>query len=104
MASHPSARRDWALQGDAGLQWLDEHANGTAPRQVEPPPGLGITLRPYQRDGLAWLQQLRRHNMAGILADDMGLGKTAQALAHLLVEQQAGRLDRPALIVAPASL
>ena len=104
MASHPSARRDWALQGDTGLQWLDQQASGAAPRQVEPPPGLGITLRPYQREGLAWLQQLRRHNMAGILADDMGLGKTAQALAHLLVEQQAGRLDRPALIVAPASL
>lgn len=103
-AGHPGARRDWALQGDAGLQWLDHQASGTAPCQVDSPQALGITLRPYQREGLAWLQQLRRHKLAGILADDMGLGKTAQALAHLLVEQQAGRLDRPALVVAPASL
>ena len=29
--------------------------------------------------------------LGGILADDMGLGKTAQVLAHLLIEQQAGR-------------
>ncbi len=112
MASHPSARRDfgqaalqdWALRGDAGLQWLDAMGAGAAPPPVPSPPGLGITLRPYQRDGLAWLQHLRVHRLAGILADDMGLGKTAQALAHLLVEQQAGRLDRPALVVAPASL
>ena len=103
-ASHPSARRDWLLQGDAGLAWLADQDAGEAPPSVPPPPGLGITLRPYQRLGLDWLQQLRRHQLAGILADDMGLGKTAQALAHLLVEQQAGRLDRPALVVAPASL
>ena len=112
LASHPSARRnfgdwtlqDWTLKGDAGLQWLDTLGAGHLPSPVAPPPGLGITLRPYQRDGLAWLQHLRAHHLAGILADDMGLGKTAQALAHLLVEQQAGRLDRPALVVAPASL
>ncbi len=104
MASHPSARRDWLLQGDTGLQWLDTQASSGPPPAVPPPPGLGITLRPYQQDGLAWLQHLRQRSLAGILADDMGLGKTAQALAHLLVEQQAGRLDIPALIVAPASL
>ena len=105
MASHPSARRDWALQGDEGLAWLAAQGLDAPPPEVDPPPGLGITLRPYQHTGLAWLQHLRRHQLAGILADDMGLGKTAQALAHLLLEQQAGRLaDRPALVVAPASL
>jgi len=109
MASHPSARRDWVLQGDEGLAWLQSVGAGAPPPPVEPPHGLGITLRPYQQTGLAWLQQLRRHGLAGILADDMGLGKTAQALAHLLLEQQAGRLaggpdGRPALVVAPASL
>ena len=109
MASHPSARRDWVLQGDEGLAWLQAIDAGEPPPPVAPPPGLGITLRPYQHTGLAWLQHLRRHGLAGILADDMGLGKTAQALAHLLLEQQAGRLTggpdgRPALVVAPASL
>ena len=109
MASHPSARRDWALQGDMGLAWLADVGAGEPPPPVAPPPGLGISLRPYQHTGLAWLQHLRRHRLAGILADDMGLGKTAQALAHLLLEQQAGLLaggpdGRPALVVAPASL
>ena len=95
----------WQLQGEAGLHSLAQRlrAAGT-PREVASPAGLGVTLRPYQLQGLAWLQYLREHHLAGILADDMGLGKTAQALAHLLVEQQAGRLDLPALVVLPTSL
>jgi SNF2 family DNA or RNA helicase len=71
---------------------------------VAPPAGLGLVLRAYQLQGVAWLQYLREHRLAGILADDMGLGKTAQVLAHLLIEQQAGRLDRPVLAVLPTSL
>ena len=60
-------------------------------------------LRPYQSEGLAWLGFLREYGFGGILADDMGLGKTVQTLAHILAEKEAGRLDRPALIVAPTS-
>ena len=104
MAGHPGARRDWLLQGEHGLHWLARQRADLAWPAVPAPDGLGIELRPYQRDGLAWLQHLRRRALAGILADDMGLGKTAQALAHILLERQAGRLDLPALVVAPASL
>lgn len=71
---------------------------------VQPPVGLSLQLRPYQLEGLSWLQYLREQELSGILADDMGLGKTAQALAHLLLEKEAGRLDKPALIVLPTSL
>ena len=71
---------------------------------VEVPANLHGTLRPYQRDGLNWLQFLREHDLAGILADDMGLGKTVQVLAHLLCEKHAGRADRPSLVVAPTSV
>ncbi len=71
---------------------------------VAAPAGFGAELRPYQLEGLAWLQHLVRHDLAGILADDMGLGKTAQTLAHLLTEKRAGRLDVPALVILPTSL
>jgi superfamily II DNA or RNA helicase len=71
---------------------------------LAPPQGLQATLRPYQLQGLAWLQFLREYGLNGILADDMGLGKTVQALAHILIEKEAGRLDRPALVVCPTSL
>jgi superfamily II DNA or RNA helicase len=96
-----------------GLQWLADddikllaqrlsHLDGIP--EVAPPAGLAATLRPYQQQGLNWLQFLREFKLAGILADDMGLGKTVQALAHLLLEKEAGRADRPSLVVAPTSL
>ncbi len=69
-----------------------------------PPAGLNATLRPYQLDGLAWLQFLREYSFGGILADDMGLGKTVQLLAHLLLEKESGRANLPSLVVAPTSL
>ncbi|WP_425257226.1 DEAD/DEAH box helicase [Rubrivivax sp. RP6-9] len=105
MAQRAGALGAWQLQGDTGLQTLVQRlrAAGTPP-PVDPPPGLGLTLRPYQLQGLAWLQYLRAQGLAGILADDMGLGKTAQVLAHVLAEHAAGRLDRPALVVLPTSL
>ena len=69
------------------------------------PQGFHGELRPYQQQGLAWLQFLAQTEHGGILADDMGLGKTAQTLAHVLMEKQAGRLENsPVLIVAPTSL
>ncbi len=95
----------WQFRGQGDVLALAERlqaAQGIA--DVSPPAGLGLELRPYQREGLAWLQFLRQQQLSGILADDMGLGKTAQTLAHLLVEQESGRLDKPALIILPTSL
>jgi superfamily II DNA or RNA helicase len=95
----------WQLQGTAGLQLLAERLRSAGPpRPVPAPAGLQVGLRAYQQSGLAWLQYLREHRLGGILADDMGLGKTVQALAHVLVEKETGRLDRPALVVLPTSL
>ena len=95
----------WQLQGDAGLAQLAQRLRtiGT-PQPVAAPQGLQVQLRPYQLEGLAWLQYLRAQGLGGILADDMGLGKTAQALAHVLTEKNTGRLTRPALVVLPTSL
>ncbi|VVM50559.1 hypothetical protein PS664_00759 [Pseudomonas fluorescens] len=71
---------------------------------VAAPTGLNAELRGYQLEGLNWMQTLRELEVGGILGDDMGLGKTLQALAHLLCEKQAGRLQNPALAVMPTSL
>ena len=86
----------WQFRGQHDILVLADQlraAQGIA--RIESPAGLRLELRPYQKEGLAWLQFLRRHGLAGILADDMGLGKTVQTLAHLLLEKEAGRLDQP---------
>ncbi len=68
------------------------------------PEALEGTLRPYQREGLRWLNALADAGLGGVLADDMGLGKTVQMLAHILALKQASALTQPALIVSPTSL
>ena len=99
------AQQGAALRGAKKLRELAKKLkNFDGIRPVEPPQGLHTELRPYQQRGLNWLQFLREYRFAGILADDMGLGKTVQTLAHLLVEKNAGRLDKPALVIAPTSL
>jgi SNF2 family DNA or RNA helicase len=111
--SRLDAARLAELENSAPLRWLGgeellklgRRLNDFAGmRAVEPPEGFAAVLRPYQQQGLDWLQFLREYELAGILADDMGLGKTIQTLAHLLVEKQTGRADRPSLVIAPTSL
>ncbi len=107
----PRIHRSQAGELDAsGVPWRGDEALRTLLQQLrnrppaKPPRGFKATLRPYQRDGLAWLDFLGAAGLGGILADDMGLGKTVQVLAHILGEQQRGRLAEPALVVAPTSL
>ncbi len=94
-----------AWEGAQGLRTMLQQLGGTRELpEVPVPTSVQATLRPYQQQGLGWLQFLRANGLAGILADDMGLGKTLQTLAHIQVEKDAGRLTRPALIIAPVSL
>ena len=72
--------------------------------EAELPESVDATLRPYQLDGYRWLSMLWQAGLGGILADDMGLGKTLQTLAAIAREKEAGRLTRPALVVAPTSV
>jgi SNF2 family DNA or RNA helicase len=91
-------------QGGDRLRQFSERLVNIKNAAIKVPKGLNAKLRPYQLEGLSWMQALRELEVGGVLADDMGLGKTLQTLAHLLVEKQAGRLDRPALAVMPTSL
>jgi superfamily II DNA or RNA helicase len=96
------------------LRWIGDpkireqaFALALGPKQttrVVTPASLRAELRPYQREGVAWLQHLREHGAGGVLADDMGLGKTLQTITHVLTEKEHGRLDRPAMIVTLTSL
>ncbi|MDQ6992657.1 MAG: DEAD/DEAH box helicase [Mariprofundus sp.] len=93
------------IQDDAA--WRERMQQLTCINEIPttpPPSTLTVTLRDYQQQGFNWLQNLRRLNLSALLADDMGLGKTIQTLAHILKEKECGKLQHPALVIAPTSL
>lgn len=61
-------------------------------------------LRPYQQEGVNWINFLKEYKFGGILADDMGLGKTIQTLTILANTHEDKSITKPSLIVAPTSV
>jgi hypothetical protein len=72
-------------------------------KEVAVLPDLKGTLRPYQQQGLNWLNFLDDLNFGGCLADDMGLGKTLQIIAFIL-SQRDKVTHNTNLLVVPTSL
>ena len=99
---------DWKVQ--APTAWRDRAARQSGETKLACPPlgDLENVLRPYQKQGVAWLHFLRENGFGGILADEMGLGKTLQTLAFLrsLRNRSGAPLGEhsPHLIVCPTSL
>ncbi|MBS7563208.1 SNF2 helicase associated domain-containing protein [Mucilaginibacter sp. Bleaf8] len=97
-----------AEQLDDGVQdelniYRNKLANFDAIQHVAVPPDLCGELRPYQRQGLNWLNFLDNFNFGGCLADDMGLGKSIQILAFILLQRHKVSHNTNLLIV-PTSL
>jgi len=87
--------------GDWLKSMLEKMTNPALVRETAPSTVLKAELRPYQQQGLNWLNFLHTLGFGICLADDMGLGKTIQILAHLQKLKEKGRTS---LIVVPASL
>ena len=93
------------IQVDAAFEKVRQNLRqfeGVAP--IDSPSGFHGELRPYQREGLGWLDYLQRFGFGGILADDMGLGKTIQVLALLQRRRAHRQAKGPSLAVVPRSL
>lgn len=90
--------------GEAAWQRLRRRLADTAATTPRPvPPALWSRLRPYQREGVRWLQLLEECGFHGILADEMGLGKTVQALTAIAA-RALQKAPGPSMIVCPTSL
>ena len=102
LESGTSAHIPWS-----GAEPLRALARALAQLDLKPtrtPKNFTALLRPYQQQGLDWLQALHGAGFGGVLADDMGLGKTVQALAHITTLKAAKALKDPVLIVCPTSV
>ncbi|MBP6219132.1 MAG: DEAD/DEAH box helicase [Oligoflexales bacterium] len=64
---------------------------------------LRAKLRPYQYEGVKWLNLIYKLGMGACLADDMGLGKTVQMISLLLLAKQEDP-STASLLILPASL
>jgi SNF2 family DNA or RNA helicase len=101
LAAQPEATFD---KGFARVR--DEMRSFQSVEAAAQPDGFVGHLRDYQREGVGWMDFLRRFSFGGCLADDMGVGKTAQVLA-LLESRREKRADGapvPSLVVVPRSL
>jgi superfamily II DNA or RNA helicase len=91
--------REQGISVTAPPAWKTALSNLAIDRIPSIPLGdLETVLRPYQKEGVYWLNSLAQRGFAGLLADEMGLGKTIQMLSFLRT------FRRKALVVCPSSL
>ncbi len=76
--------------------------NQLAKRKLHATPTVQATLRPYQKQGVQWLEHLHEYRLNGCLADDMGLGKTLQTIT--LLSRFYPKETLPTLVVMPKTL
>ncbi|GCL65157.1 hypothetical protein AQPW35_42380 [Rubrivivax pictus] len=95
------------------IDYSEERTDALLPpdgHQMVVPAGLRpeVQLKPYQQEGVAWLQHLWSLSpdqcRGTVLADDMGLGKTLQLLTFMASCFDADPALPPALVVAPVAL
>ncbi|KAI8634684.1 SNF2 family N-terminal domain-containing protein [Xylariaceae sp. FL1651] len=58
----------------------------------------------YQKTGVQWLSELYAQQVGGIIGDEMGLGKTVQIISFIAALHYSKQLNKPVLVVAPATV
>jgi len=91
----------WSLGGRSNWKPPEELFHYEEPKIPE---RLEKIARPYQKEGIGWLQYLAKNHFGGVLADEMGLGKTLQTLAFLELRRKENKTKLPSLVLCPTSL
>ncbi|KAI1265244.1 SNF2 family N-terminal domain-containing protein [Xylariaceae sp. FL1019] len=74
------------------------------PHGLKIPGDVYPALFDYQKTGVEWLSELYSQQVGGIIGDEMGLGKTVQIISFIAALHYSKQLDKPVLIVAPATV
>ena len=96
-----------AVEDMDGDEWLLPHP--TKPDTVfegglRLPGDIYSSLFDYQKTGVQWLWELYQQRVGGIIGDEMGLGKTIQVISFLAGLHHSGKLNKPVIVVAPATV
>ncbi|CUM67089.1 uncharacterized protein PRCAT00004778001 [Priceomyces carsonii] len=62
------------------------------------------SLFDYQKTCVQWLWELYSQKTGGIIGDEMGLGKTIQIISFIAGLHYSGLLEKPVLVVVPATV
>lgn len=88
-------------------EWLKPHPtipDAVLNSQFKLPGDIYPSLFDYQKTCVQWLWELYSQKTGGIIGDEMGLGKTIQIISFLAGLHYSGLLDKPVLIVVPATV
>lgn len=94
-------------KNDGKEEWQKPHPlepDAVLDRDFRLPGDIHPNLFDYQRTGVQWLWELCSQKTGGIIGDEMGLGKTVQIAAFLAGLHYSGKLDKPVLVVCPATV
>ncbi|ANB12861.1 DNA-dependent ATPase RAD26 [Sugiyamaella lignohabitans] len=93
--------------GEGVEEWQIPHPtypDAVLDNEFKVPGDIYTSLFDYQRTGVQWLWELYSQKTGGIIGDEMGLGKTIQIVSFLAGLHYSGKLDKPALVVCPATV
>ncbi|EGV64145.1 hypothetical protein CANTEDRAFT_122352 [Yamadazyma tenuis ATCC 10573] len=107
------ARRS-AMRAAAGVESESDSPEWTKPHPTIPdsklddrfklPGDIHPSLFDYQKTCVQWLWELYNQKTGGIIGDEMGLGKTIQVISFIAGLHYSGLLEKPVLIVVPATV
>lgn len=102
-----SAQRKKNGGTETGSEWFLPHPtipDAVLDSQFKLPGDIHSALFDYQKTCVQWLWELHSQKTGGIIGDEMGLGKTIQVIAFLAGLHYLGLLDKPVLLVVPATV
>lgn len=105
--SQRSAEREKNGGLGTGSEWMLPHPtipDAVLDTQFKLPGDIHSALFDYQKTCVQWLWELHSQKTGGIIGDEMGLGKTIQVIAFLAGLHYLGLLDKPVLLVVPATV
>ncbi|KAH9900417.1 SNF2 family N-terminal domain-containing protein [Xylariomycetidae sp. FL2044] len=104
-SSEPPEQSNGVLNDDE--EWFKpspDHPDHVFKNGIKLPGDIYPALFDYQKTCVQWLSELYFQNAGGIIGDEMGLGKTVQLISFIAALHYSKRLDKPVIVVAPATL